>query len=211
MASTPGVGSIWRYTIHMKRAGQTLQTSTLLSPSHALSQSDYLTFCSAFLASQYVVDSPLGVLVSTCGSGVSFVGHTIQAIYPVRLVGYFTATATGFKVGSLNGSDLPVNCSAAWDRYTEDGTRAGRGSLHPPCGTTDLTTVDVGSWADTFVNTMTAAALKWTSAMVDGNGDRFMFPVLWRKDFPTVINRFIGVKVNPNLRVMRRRTVGLGK
>ncbi len=213
MAVTPGVGSIWRYTITGLRAGQRWQIGTYLSPPSDLTPADYVSWCTSFLAYQEVYNlSPLAQLLTMCPVEVSVDQHVIQAIYPNRLVSVGRLPPVGLRAGGLDGTQiLPVNSCAAWERYTELGTRAGHGSLHPPCGYGEYLVAGGGTWDPTFANSMNTVLAYWSSPFLQSAGSPTMYPVLWNKANPTKINRILGWKTNPYVRTLRRRTVLVGK
>lgn len=186
-----------------------MQMGTLLSPPADLTPADYLTFCAAFLAAQLATNSQLDRLEQACCVGTSFDSHDIQCIYPLRLVNFSALLATPYNAGTLAGDPPPPNSAGTFDRYTELGTRAGKGNLHPPVGTRGTISGD-GTW-DTAVRTkIDALAASWITPFPVTGSTSTLLPVLWNKAVPARINRFLGVKPNYRIRTMRRRTVGLG-
>jgi hypothetical protein len=182
---------------------------TLLSPPAALTPADYLTYCLTFLNYQKTAGGALDALQQACSIGTAFDSHDIQCIYPTRLVNFSQAFAAPWSAGQLAGDNPPPNSAGTIDRYTENGTRAGRGNLHPPVGTRAAIQGD-GTWDPPIPALLTTIAVKWTTAFDSFFNAHDMLPVLWNKTNPLVINRMLGYKVNKYIRTMRRRTVGLG-
>lgn len=210
MALTPGLGSVYLYTVNMLKAGQRMQMSTFLTPNATPGTSDYITWCASFLNNMNGEASPFGALVSICPIAVSFVSHSIQAIAPTRLVKHQVNIVGDLVNGTLGGLDAtPVNSAASWSRYSEDGTRHGRGSQHPPAGVMSLLTT-ASTWTGGFKTQMEAVATQWIQAFPGPAGGPSMQPILWNKANPTRLQRLIGIICNPYVRTMRRRTVGLG-
>lgn len=129
---------------------------------------------------------------------------TGQLVDPVRRPPEFAELDS--TVGVLIGDAAPPNSAAVITRYGSFGGRRGNGSLHI-AGFVSAS-INGGSLDGTLISLLNAIALKLTEPINGATG--VWQPVLWNPGVIGDQNIVFRARPEPQVRVMRRRTVGQG-
>lgn len=152
----------------------------------------------------------LGLFQTIDGLRDSLCNHldtSIQMISPSRYAGVgFTRNTNGNVVNT--GMDI-TNVAAVLTRRSVVATRRGVSSLHIPLGVDD-TTIDAGVLSAT---TLTALGVIGNAILNTGNlGDGISVrPVIYHRGATPLYDYVETFIAQPQVRIMRRRTVGLGE
>jgi len=130
-----------------------------------------------------------------------------QWIAPTRFA--FVERTPAFTTGGVTGTAFPSNTAVDVTRRTQNSGRTQRGTIHMPgVPATFLASGSVTTAGNDAYSTFAALSL---SAIVTAFEAGNFFPCLFHRSAPTVVQQLINFRVQPTARVMRRRTVGLGK
>lgn len=110
--------------------------------------------------------------------------------------------------GAVAGDAMPVNCSAAITKRTQNAGRTEVGTLHMP-GIPALRVVN-GVLNQDAIDAYTVLRAKMILAVSTTIPAAEFLPVLFHKTSPTISPVFINTSLQGFARVMRRRTVGVG-
>jgi len=209
LATPTPTNNIWYYRTTITRDNQTYMYGTYLRSFSTPAITDYFDFCQDMLLGQEAAGKSLLKAKSLLYIQYFIQSHSLQAIYPTRLVPLVRAPdGTGYD-GSRVGSKLPGNVQVAVQRKTAVGTRHGYGVLKPPFGTSDDIS-GTGNWLSGFLDDVKAWAGVMTSLFSGANPGDQLLPVLWDRQNPGVSIDFRNYNVGLYPRVIRRRTVGVG-
>ena len=112
------------------------------------------------------------------------------------------------QIGQVEGPVYPVNTAAAITRRTEFAGRTERGTLHMPAVPTSFATDDAINLTGT--DAYDAHGTQMIALVTTGDDDFNFKPVLWNRTNPGQAQQLDSFETRSYLRVMRRRTVGLG-
>lgn len=201
-------GAIWLYQIRSLRDGQRCITSIVCNNIAAISNPDYVSFCNQFLFDQENADTLLSKYLDCISISSNSVVQRIQCISPSRLAFVERIGAGAWSAGTRGAVGLPSNVGSAITRRSLNGTRAGVGTLHIPApGPTDVAD---SLWIPPYRITLQALAAKTVTPLTLLGGGAAMQPILWDRRFPGVIWDVVSAVPQPQVRVNRRRTVGVG-
>lgn len=128
-----------------------------------------------------------------------------QPVYPSR---FSKVTRTMNRAGARGGTALPQNVSAVITKQTDLATRYGRGTWHA----VGLVTTDNDNGKVSFglngVLDQIGQDIAFDRALATLGT---MVPVIWVRGVPARATPITSYKVEDTLRIMRRRTVGVGK
>lgn len=128
-----------------------------------------------------------------------------QIIFPGRYRKYVRVTNSQ---GQINGLPLPGNCAVTFTKRTNQARRWGIGSFHLGGLTNSINSnseVDVVG----FGANLDAIATQLRAAVVL-NGNDIAIPVIFSPEFPNRVAEVEQTNWQRTMRVMRRRTVGVG-
>lgn len=129
-----------------------------------------------------------------------------QAVFPTR---YRAVTRTSDRPGVAEEPAMPPNVALTITKATDSGARGSTGAFH--LAGAPLSAATAGRWSLGYIGgTATLASLLFASfTPVDGLGT--LDPVLWRRTPPGGTRPVVTTIIQPTVRVMRRRTVGVGQ
>lgn len=205
---TPTV-NIWRYQLNLSRSGQKAIIGITLRNVGSPGSPDYFNFCQSILTAQEALgglhSKTKGMLVSEW----SIDSHQLQAIFPTRLVPLIRQPGGSPTAGTRTGVALPINTQSAIARKTAVATRYGQSIVKPPFGSA-LDTSDKAYWDTAFITDANDWATRSMADFVGTIPADVLRPVLWSSGPVADALEFRTAVVGPTLRVIRRRTVGVG-
>jgi hypothetical protein len=132
----------------------------------------------------------------------------VQLVAPIRVrKGAYVID----RPGSSTYTALTANVAQVVERFGETAGRGAVGGVHLP-SPTDVAWITGGELTVAALTKLNLFAPKLFQSVGDGVTDSRLYPCLYNRLFPEEVQeRVIGVQVQPTVRVMRRRTVGVGK
>lgn len=151
------------------------------------------------------VDNPGLPLVACFAENVTWVNTTVQRVYPTR--NRKVTDAVGLP-GTIAADCKASNVAGVITKYTDTATRRGIGALH--VGGVPETAYQGGFVQGDYLDRLTALANTLDLTVIVTLETTTVQPVLWSPSTPSTTLRVTDAKPQTTLRVMRRRTVGLG-
>lgn len=208
MQLTPG--AIVQYTLRGSIAAQ-----TTLNSLHYVYEGETLAdastaFQTALTAIRGSFITALDKLQDLVTTGFTFVDHRFQIIWATR---YTPAVQTLGFTGDLAVETSAPNTAFVATKRSDFATRWGIGSWHQ-AGLSRPQQEASGRWNQDYVNVLGGLFDDWfTQAVAIDPGAGAvgsMTPILWGKAVPSRISVIRSASGESTIRVMRRRTVGLG-
>lgn len=165
------------------------------------------TFAAAMDASISAAGGLASKFLACCPAAyvLNFIDY--QDVAPVRYVKNTIAHGTG---GTSGQDASTANLAGTVTRRGDLARRSNIGSLHVPYPNLDPGAS--GGLTSAALNTaLNALALSMTLTLVLGGGVGTITPVLWKRPLATSVVPITQAFAQRTLRVMRRRTVGVGK
>lgn len=152
-------------------------------------------------------NNPTLALLACACAAYTLDGIWAQRIYPTRDRGYYSAFALpGTNAGTCGSG----NQSATIEKWSWVGTRHGIGATHVP-GVPQESQVD-GKWNNAYTTLLTALAGKIATPYSPPTDTAcVMTPVILNRAAKAASVALNGTSVQSTVRVMRRRTIGVGK
>lgn len=210
MPTATPVTNIWRYQINLSRAGQRAMIGIILRNVGTPANTDYFNFCNSILVGQETSPGIWPATRDLLVSEWSMDSHQLQAISPDRYVALVRQPGGAPTPGTLAGVALPINTQVAVNRQSAVARRWGISILKPPFGSASSTS-DKASWNLSFTTAVLAWGNKSVSNFVGATPADVLQPVIWSSGAVAAALEFRNVVVEPTLRVIRRRTVGVGQ
>lgn len=209
MAVTP-TNNVWQYVLRLSRLNQKAMITTYLRNEGTPANTDYTLFCQGILQGQELASGVFSLAKALLSDQWELSEHSLQAVDPIRYVAFRRTPGGAVTEGTRVGTALPINTQVAVQRRTVIARRSGQGVLKPPFGVTG-DTVDGGNWTAGFQLAVKEWGDKMISTWVGLNPNDKLTPIIWGG--PTGNDRldFIDCKVESTVRVIRRRTVGVGQ
>lgn len=210
MATPTPVNAVWQYRMNLSRAGQIAMITTYLRSDGTPATPDYFNFCENILLKLETVGNLIQRTSQLLAAVWTIDSHSLQAVSPTRLVPFGRATADLPVVSFRAGDSLPINTSAAVERATADASRHGQGTLKPPFGVASDSD-NRATWNAPFLVDLQLWGERMISVFDGINTANRLIPCIWSSGpgFPTLDFRVAQAK--NTLRVVRRRTVGVGQ
>jgi hypothetical protein len=204
MAVPTGIGTIWQLLIEYRASNQRLlNTFNYVQLSAA---EDYTTLANILQAWAEDDGGLRDLIQQVIHQGVSIVKMSWQPVRPVRL------RAISFTMdipGAQDGNGLPQNVSQVISRFGELANRRNQGAIHLPPG--EIDTVLNGIIQAAQIGKLQAVANKMVSTIIRPADVLQAAPVLISQD-AELTPQFVETAVpQGTIRVMRRRTVGVGQ
>lgn len=207
MASYPfAAGSVFTLTVVGSQNGQTTLNVLHYRAVDTADTTDYVSFCGGLNTEFCAAGQMRDKWLACCGEEWEMKALWVQAVYPTRLVKQVFAY-TG-KVGTGGAECYPQNVAAVIDKTTQYASRWGRGSLH--LAGTVLGADTGGVWDVDYVSTLAELAGRMLQQIGDGPINPGVKPIIWSPKTPTRYPDLLDAQPRTTIRVMRRRTVGVG-
>jgi len=201
-------GDVLLYTMRYEFLGQTyLNTFHLEYHDNSGAVDDYTVFATAYLTQAEAVNQLVDDLRDATVDLLNFTDHRLQRIRSTRLAPIVSPLNLA---GTVAGDALPGNAAMTLTKRGEVAARYGIGSWHQP-GLPFASLDDPLTFGAATINTMNSALNNWfniarTPPAMNGN----VVPVLWNASAPLRKTRIFTIGAQPSVRVMRRRTKGVG-
>lgn len=206
MAEMAAVGQIYRTQIRGRLNGQRI-VSILDYRLEVIPAPTVVTAVYAYMSGLHVVAGGLKDKYKGCTPSnyiLDEIGY--QCIYPVRIVQQFTAVAEFGLAGLADTS----NVQQAIEKRGEKATRYAVGGMHPPVGT-QVTNFTAGLLTNGQKVVLQALADEIPNQLGDGVTTLTLRPVIYNRSFIPNYTYITECRIKDTVRVMRRRTVGVGE
>jgi hypothetical protein len=148
----------------------------------------------------------LAMLACQCPE-YTLVGCSAQRVYPTRDRAYFSASGLP---GTYAGECTQTNLAATIEKWSWTGGRHGIGSMHLPATPTEAQVA--GSWVGPYLTLLASIAARLKLPYTPSEDpDCVAQPVIYNRINKSASLPLQGATVKPTIRVMRRRTVGVGE
>lgn len=198
-------GSIVQVVCYQTYNGQLMLNTLHYKYTNTGGAPDYEDACNELLDELFTAGDLRDDILTVLHTSASLDRITAQPVFPTRL----TAINRNVNAAGLRGGDAaPQNQAAVISKTSVFATRYGRGSWHQGGLIAADNVAGKISFGLSGVLAQIASDILAERALATLGT---MTPVLWSKKVPSRITPVKGTIVQPNLRVMRRRTIGVGK
>jgi hypothetical protein len=150
-------------------------------------------------------DGIYDAIANVSGNDCEFQEVQLQWIHPFRYA--YRRFASMPLIGQYDGVSYPPNVSATITKKGEEANRRNIGSVHMP--NVPAGSDDEGLWVAPVLDLLTTLATRLKTPYTLATTGTIT-PVIYNKDVPANSVKVFTTVVQPEVRVQRRRTVGLG-
>jgi len=201
-------GDVLLYTLRYEFFGSTYLNTFHLEYLDTLGAVDDETaFFGAYLTQAEAVNQLIDDLRDITSDSLNFVDHRLQKIRAARHAPLVSQLSLA---GTIAGDAMPGNVAMVATKRSDLATRYGIGSWHQP-GMPYASATTPADWDSAAMAGLSTALNNWFNLGRTPPGMvGVVWPTLWNATTPLRKTRITTITVQPTIRVMRRRTKGVG-